>query len=411
MDNLFTGIPTTRREFIRRSASGIGLLAFSGAAPAFLVHSARAQVPAPERDRPVLVLVQLAGGNDGLNTLVPYEDDHYYRLRPNLALPRKDVIPITGQLAFHPACGALAELYRDGRLAVIQNVGYPNPNRSHFRSMEIWETASRSDEYLTSGWVGRFFDNCCAGSPQEEPLAVGIGSEMPDAFLSSGSHNIFSLNNAQPGRRSIGEDALESLAMTDGDPATNAGFLQHVYMNTLVTEGKVLNRLRGYKPLAAYPSSQLAQSLQKVVALIASGQETRVYFVSLGGFDTHAGQLQRQQNLLRELTGAMAAFQADLAAHKLEDQVLTMTFSEFGRRPSENVTGGTDHGTAAPLFVMGSRLQGSLFGTPPELDLPKNRDLSHSTDFRAVYSTVIERWFGADPAPVLGKRHEPVAFI
>ena len=199
--------------------------------------------------------------------------------------------------------------------------------------------------------------------------------------------------------------------MGDFSMSENANFLQHTLMNALVTESTVLKRLRGYRPMATYPANPLARNLRDVAALIASGQETRVYFVSLGGFDTHANQVFRHRNLMEQLSSAMAAFQADLAAHKLEDQVLTMTFSEFGRRPNENVSGGTDHGTAAPLFVMGSKLKGSLFGEAPDLNVEKNKDLAYSTDFRSVYSTVIEKWFESDPMRVLGQMHPTIGFI
>jgi uncharacterized protein (DUF1501 family) len=402
--------PTTRREFLRQSASGLGLIAFSSVAPAFLTQSVRANVPTAEKDRSVLVLIQLAGGNDGLNTLVPYEDDNYYRLRPKLALAKGDVHRITDQLGFHPACGELAELYKSGQLAAIQNVGYPNPNGSHFRSMEIWETASESDEYLSTGWTGRFFDNCCAGQPGDDPIGLSIGNEMPDIFLSEREHNVFSLGQTGGGR-SIGEGMRQAIGKSDFANSENASFLQHTLMNALVTESTVLKRLRDHKPMATYPDNNLARNLRKVAALIASGQETRVYFVSLGGFDTHANQGFRHRALMEQLSSAMAAFQADLVAHKLDDQVMTMTFSEFGRRPSENVSGGTDHGTAAPLFVMGSNLKGSLFGTAPDLDLKKNKDMTYSTDFRSVYSTVIEKWFEARPETVLGSPYPGIDFI
>lgn len=410
MHNTPFDLPTTRREFLRQSAGGLGLIAFSQVAPAFLTHSVRASVPAPEKDRSILVLIQLAGGNDGLNTFVPYEDDNYYRLRPKISLRAGDLHHAGNGYGFHPACAELATLHREGRLAVVQNVGYPNPNRSHFRSMEIWETASESEEYLSSGWVGRYFDNCCSGSPGEDPVALGVGNELPDAFVSENEHNVFSLGESRGRQRSVGEDMLQ--AMQSGGPGSgNAGFLQHTLMNALVTESRVQERLRGYRPMTDYPGTPLARSLRNVAALIAAGLDTRVYFVSLGGFDTHANQLQRHQVLMSQLSGAMAAFQQDLVAHRLDDQVLTMTFSEFGRRPSENVSGGTDHGTAAPLFVMGSQLQGNLFGTGPLLDVPKNKDLTYSTDFRSVYATVIRKWFDADPVPVLGGEFENIAFI
>jgi uncharacterized protein (DUF1501 family) len=410
MDNPIFDIPTTRREFLRQSTSGLGLIAFSSVAPAFLTHSVSAKVPKAEKDRTILVLIQLAGGNDGLNTLVPFEDDNYYRLRPKLALPKRDLHAINDTLGFHPSCGELADLYKSGQLAVIQNVGYPNPNRSHFRSMEIWETASDSEEYLSTGWTGRYFDNYCSGTPSTDPLGLNIGNELPDIFLSEREHNIFSLDPTA-GRRSVGEGMKNAIGRTQFNSSENANFLQHTLMNALVTESKVLKSLRGYKPMVEYPENSLGRNLQKVAALIASGQETRVYFVSLGGFDTHANQLFRHRALMKELSSGMAAFQTDLEAHGLDDQVLTMTFSEFGRRPSENVSGGTDHGTAAPLFVMGSGLKGSLFGTAPDLDLQKNKDMSYSTDFRSIYSTVIDKWFAAKPETVLGKSYPGIDFI
>ena len=277
--------------------------------------------------------------------------------------------------------------------------------------MEIWETGSESDEYLPTGWLGRYFDNCCSGSPTEDPLGLSVGSEMPDAFVASGEHNIFNLGQGGARKGSVGEDVLQAMRESPETANDNSNFLQHTLMNALVTEGRVRDRLSDYQPMAEYPGSGLGRSLRNVAALIASGQETRVYFVSLGGFDTHANQLQRHGTLMTQLSNAMAAFQADLFAHKLDDQVLTMTFSEFGRRPSENVSGGTDHGTAAPLFVMGSQVNGSLFGHAPDLNLKKNRDLTYSTDFRQVYSTVIQRWFEADPTPILGKAYDPVNFI
>lgn len=404
-------LPATRREFLRRSASGLGLIAFSQVAPAFLTRSVAAGLPAAERDRSILVLVQLAGGNDGLNTVVPCDDDNYHRLRPNLALPRRELHLLGDNLGLHPACTEMAALHKEGKLGIIRNVGYPNPNRSHFRSMEIWETASDSDAYLNTGWLGRFFDNACGGCPREDPLALNIGNEMPDVFLAEREHNIHSLQGSRRERSLVGDSMVKALAEDTSPGGSNAGFLRHTLMNTLVTERRVLSRLHDYKPMVEYPGSALARSLRSIAGLIAAGLETRVYFVSLGGFDTHANQPFRHRQLLRQLSSSLAAFQTDLQAHRLDGQVLTMTFSEFGRRPAENASRGTDHGTAAPLFVMGSRLNGSLHGSPPDLDVGRKEDLTHSTDFRSVYATVIRRWFGADPAPVLGRGFSPLGFI
>ena len=407
-------LPLTRREFIRRSAGGgLGFLAFTGAAPSFLAQSALARTPAPERDRSILVVIQLAGGNDGLNTVIPYNDDNYYRLRPTLGLS-EGLLPISDELAFHPSCAPLYELYDLGRLSVVQNVGYPNPNRSHFRSTEIWETASSSDEVTHEGWLGRFFDNSCSGTPEEEtdPSGVHIGDIIPQSFLGERSHSIFGMKPW--GRVSRGrdpaEEAYEKLLKAE-HMAGNASYLQHTMMNTLVTERRVEQIISRYKPMSNYPGNKLSRSLKRVAALIHADLETRVYFVSQGGYDTHAGQKWKHSRLLAELSEAMRAFQNDLTAHKKDDQVLTMTFSEFGRRPSENGSAGTDHGTAAPLFVMGSRVNGGLLGSAPDLNLGQNKDLQFSTDFRSVYSTVLDRWLEADSKNVLGQEYAPLPFV
>ncbi len=397
----------SRRDFLKNASAGASFLALSQFAPAFLTAS----VPTAEKDRKILVLIQLSGGNDGLNTIVPYQDDNYYKLRPQIGLKGSDLIKIDDQLAFNAHCQELHNLYKEGEFSIIQNVGYPNPNRSHFRSSEIWETGSDSDDYLSTGWVGRYFDNCCQGAPEGDPLAVNIGNELPETFLSEKETNVFSYF----GRGSISERAnktmMQSLAAAHFENDSNASFLQHTAMNALVTEERVETRVRNYKPSVDYPQNGLGQGLRQVAAMIASGQGTRVYFVPHSGFDTHANQIQRHSTLLQQLSSGMAAFQADLKAKKLEDQVLTMTFSEFGRRPSENKSGGTDHGTAAPLFVMGSQLKGSQHGKPPSLKVEKNQDLSFSTDFRSAYATVIDKWLDGEHQTALGKKFTPLDFL
>lgn len=399
-------LPTTRREFLRMSGQGAGLLAFSRFAPSFLVNSARAAAPAPEKDRSILVLVQLAGGNDGLNTLVPFEDANYYRLRPTLGLAKDQVLKLTDTHGLHPACTAMQGLFKDGKLAVVQNVGYPNPNRSHFRSTEIWETATDSETFGSTGWIGRYLDNACAGSPAEDshdPLAVHINTlnGEPETFVGAEEHPTFGLSAFGGARRESDENRklLESLSAPSG--AGEAGFLQATLMDTLVTEAKVQRIIGGYRSESAYPQNPFAASLKNVAALIASGLPTRVYFVTLNGFDTHYNQLVTQAGLLKTLSDGLAAFQRDLEAHRLDGQVTTMTFSEFGRRASENESRGTDHGTASPLFVMGSRIKGGLHGTAPDLNLPKNQDLTFSTDFRSVYATMLDGWLKSPSQPVL----------
>lgn len=427
MKNIPTNfLPVTRREFLRWSGRGVGLLAFSRFAPSFLVESTLAQTPGPEKDRTILVMVQLAGGNDGLNTVVPFEDADYYRLRPTLGIAKTEVLKLNDTAGLHPACAELHGLFHDGKLAVVQNVGYPNPNRSHFRSAEIWETASESGEFLPTGWLGRFLDNACAGAPaggartpgasgDVDPAAVHVTGGLPQSLTSAQEHPTFGLApDFRAARDSASLRLLERLAGMGGaedDEHDNAGFLKHTMMDALVTEKRVQRVLGDYRAEAAYPNSAFANSLKSVAALIAAGLSTRVYFVSLSGFDTHSNQLGTQANLLRTLSEGLAAFQRDLAAHRLDGQVTTMTFSEFGRRPSENESRGTDHGTAAPLFVMGARVQGGLHGTAPALKLARNEDLTFSTDFRQVYATLLDRWLACPPAAVLGRAYAPMGFV
>lgn len=401
----------TRREFIKSGGAGIGLISLSSIAPAFLTESVRAGVATAENDRSILVLVQLAGGNDGLNTLVPYNDDHYFRLRPKIALAAKDLIKVDDQHGFHPACKEMAELFKEGDLSIVQNVGYPNPNRSHFRSMEIWETASKSNDYLNTGWLGRYFDSCCPGCTEIDPIAVNIGDELPDSLMAATDVNVFSFTGT---RRSSSIDRklfLNALSAEVEKKENASSFLSHAMMNTMVTERAVSEKVVKYKPKAIYPKHSLAGKLKNVAALIASGQKTRVYFVSHGGFDTHANQVQKHSLLLKQLSESMSAFQKDLVAHGLENQVMTMTFSEFGRRPSENDNRGTDHGTAAPLFVMGSKTKGGVYGDPPSLDLEPNQDLTYSTDFRSVYGTVVDRWFENDSSKILQGKFPNIEFL
>jgi uncharacterized protein (DUF1501 family) len=406
-------LPLTRREFIRQSTGGgLGFLAFSGFAPSFLSQSAAAQNPAPGRDQPILVIIQLGGGNDGLNTVIPFNDDNYFRLRPNLAL-RDNIIPISDQLALHPSLGQFQNLLNEGQLGIIQNVGYPNPSRSHFRSTEIWETASDSDGYSKTGWLGRYIDNNCSGKPENvDPSAIHIGDIIPQSYLTDNPASIFGIRSSGQFNRgkSPADEAYESIleaSHTEG----NASYLQQTMMNVLVTERRVEAHLNKYKTSVNYPTSKLGQSLKRIAALIHADMETRVYYVSQSGYDTHSKQLDSHAELLTDLADSMAAFQRDLIANNRDDQVLTMTFSEFGRRPAENGSAGTDHGTAAPLFVMGKAIKGGIHGQSPDLNIDPKEDPVFSTDFRGVYNTVLDKWMQADADTILGEKFDPVQFL
>lgn len=413
MNNRNTPVAVTRREFLKSSTmNGLGLVAFSGFAPSFLTSTAAAQVARPETGRQILLLIQLAGGNDGLNTCIPFQDDEYYRLRPDLGI-KDGYRPISDLMALHPSCGGLERLYKDGNLSIIQNVGYPNPNRSHFRSTEIWETATDSDIIGRDGWLGRYFDNACdgAGHTEEDPLAMHITNETPGHFLSEKPHSIFGMPSRGRSRKKNDAELALLEDLTEAPMQTDTGnYLQHMMMNAIVTERRVQEIVDGYKPQANYQGG-LGQSLRKVAAMVAAGLETRVYFVSQGGYDTHANQAGGHANRLGELSNSLNAFQQDLQKHGLDDQVLTVVFSEFGRRPQQNGSIGTDHGAAAPLFVMGKNLQTPLLGNAPDLMNLQNKDLRHEYDFRQVYATVIQDWFQADPSLVLDGQFETLPIL
>lgn len=422
----FFDYPTTRREFLKMGTKGIGLLAFSQFAPSFLTAATKEGLPLPEKDRTILVVVQLAGGNDGLNTVVPYTNDEYYKLRPNIGIAAKEVLKLNGHQGLHPGCTELYRLFQEGRMGIVQNVGYPNPNRSHFRSSEIWETASESNEYLSTGWLGRFLDNTCEGTDVAEkkadseddpdPSALYNSDNIPQSLFSERPQNLHAISTRATRRNNRGRnpvDLLEDLLQhPEPDPHDTSNFLHQTMMNALVTERRIAGILGKNKPETTYPRNGFANSLRNVAGLIASGLSTRVYFVSLGGFDTHNNQLNSHARLMTILSEGLAAFQADLEARKLDDQVLTMTFSEFGRRATENASQGTDHGTAAPLFIMGSKLKQNLVGTPPNLNFKENQhDPVFSTDFRQVYATVMDQWLSVPSEQILGKPFEHLPFV
>mgnify|MGYP006278117819 CR=1 FL=1 len=403
--------PFSRREFLKTSTAGLGLMAFSQYAPAFVGETLRNGGAKAERDRRILVLVQLAGGNDGLNTVVPFTDDNYHKLRPSLRIQPKDVHRLNDNLGLHPACEGLKRLWGEGHLAIIQNVGYPNPNRSHFRSTEIWETATDSDDHNYTGWLGRYLDSACGGAPAEDPHAITMADEISPALMSDHAHNLFSAANVQRRAANKRQKALlQSLSEADVQDS-NATYLQHTMLNALVTEDRVAKALGADKPAAEYPRSGLGNNLKNIAALIAANLETRLYFAKLGGFDTHANQAGNHANRLGDVSAALHAFHQDLRKRGLSDRVLVMTFSEFGRRPAENGSNGTDHGTAAPLFVIGDGLKGTLFGTAPDLNIEKNKDLTFSTDFRSVYATVLDQWLESPHEAVLGQPYKTLDLV
>lgn len=426
----------SRREFMRR---GFWLLAASTSAPFFLTRTAWAMghpatSPVRKRNDRVLVVIQLSGGNDGLNTVVPFAMDEYFRARPQLAIPRTKLLRLNDQLGLHPALEGMHALFEQGHLAIVQGVGYPNPDRSHFRSMDIWHTAQPEALMVRQGWLGRYLDNNCPGCDpggrQTNPTAgMAFGNQLPLALRSARNLSLAledperlgwrppSGLSAQDQKRCVRtfEQLNAVVTANAADPhMARLDFLSRVAMNAHVGA----DRLRMASRTAArttieYPNYRLAQQLAQVARLISGEVETRVFYVSQGGYDTHGQQAATHERLLRELGDALAAFQRDLAHRGVAERVLTMVFSEFGRRVAENGSGGTDHGAAAPMFLCGAAVRGGVHGEHPGLQPEQllRGDLRHQTDFRQVYATVLERWLGAPSAPILGASFAPLPVV
>jgi len=402
-------MPHTRREFLKTSAAAATLVAAAGSIPGFLTRSARAAFsPTPVDDR-VLVIVQLSGGNDGLNTVVPFENDDYHNARPTLRVESQAVHRLTDELGLHPRMGALKGLYDDGALSVVTNVGYPNPDRSHFRSMDIWHTADVRPEDRDTGWIGRVSDRLAV--PGAPPFAVHLDdAELPLALVAQEStapslRDIDSLR-LQGDPRTLGE----RLGRVRVDASDDLQFVQRVAVSSCEQAAR-LERVDTTAGATQYPGFRLASRLQQIAQLIDSGFGARIYYTSIGGFDTHARQDLAHGPLLNELSESVAAFQRDLDRRALADRVVLMTFSEFGRRVKENGSRGTDHGAGAPMFLVGRPVAPGVHGDAPNLANLVEGDVPHDLDFRRVYATMLDRWLRVDSQMALGARYAPVKVL
>jgi len=391
----------------------LGLTAITATVPTFLHKTSTALAAEQKKDDRVLVVIQLGGGNDGLNTVVPFADDRYHKARPKIAVAAKSVLKIDDALGFHPEMVELHKLYKDGGLAVIPNVGYPNPNRSHFRSTDIWETASPSDKILKSGWLGRYFDSACAGVPTD-PLGVRIGEQPSLAFAADKLRAATFANPKMLENPASGPavTALEKLGTVEPTGIAALDFVQRTGNQSLALSKELQRAVKDVKPKVQYPPFALCQSLRLVAQMITARLPTRVYYVTHGGFDTHAAQSQRHAYLLQEFSQAVGLFVADLKAQGQLDRVLGITFSEFGRRVGENKNAGTDHGAASVMFAFGGKVKAGVHGTPPDLGtLDPLGDLVHKTDFRQVYAGLVKDWLNADPEKVLLGKFEPLPLV
>jgi len=407
----------TRRKFlasVSAAASAAGLISLAPRAPGFLLESA-AYGAEQARGENILVVVQLSGGNDGLNTVVPFADEVYRRRRPSLALAEGQVLKIDGSTALHPSLKGMATLLENRQLAIVQGVGYPNPNRSHFESMDIWHTAHTKPQDRKIGWLGRTFDGQkTALSQTADPPALHLGEESQPLALAARDLPSPSIRSLAQFKLDTGGDERQRAAIQEGIGAARSGgsellkFVQTRATSALEVSRRIEASSQVYRTSVTYPSTPLGNKLKQIAQLIDAGLATRVYYVTLDGFDTHSDQAAAHAGLLDQLGGALAAFAEDLQAHAQLGRVMTLVFSEFGRRVEENASRGTDHGAAAPVFLMGSRVKSGFIGKQPRLDQLQDGDIKFHTDFRAVYATLLEQWLGWPAGPILGDGFAPV---
>lgn len=366
----------------------------------------------PEGDDRILVIIQLSGGNDGLNMVVPFRNDIYYRERPRIAIERETVLPLNDELGLNPMMTRMKELYDAGYVSLINNVGYPNPDRSHFRSMDIWHTASDADEYLNTGWIGRLLDASCPDCAMPY-TAIEVDDTLSLALKGSQVSGM-AVNNVERLKRHISDPFIQHISAEVSKSELADSDLDYLY-KTLIETSESIEYLSAQSKKqagsASYPGTQLGHELKTISQLILSGTKTRVYYASLTGFDTHVNQKGPQNRLMQVLSDAVGAFVADLRAHDRFKDVMIMTFSEFGRRVKGNASGGTDHGTAGNMFIISGRLkQAGIYNEAPNLADLDDGDLKHSMDFKRVYATVLENWLRADAGVVLNKDLEKLGF-
>lgn len=408
-----------RRNFIKAASTVITLpLLFKGMRVSALNRPSLFEEMDPENDR-VLVLIQLNGGNDGLNTLIPLDQyDTLANLRSNIIIPSNRILPITDTSGFHPKMGGLKNLWEDGKLNMVQSVGYPNQNRSHFRSMDIWQSGSPADEAWTTGWLGRYFESdhpaFPEGYPNETypyPFAITMGNVVSETCQGIASN--FSMTLSDPFSLSPLAES-EEMSAPDTPYGSELSFLRTTIAQsneyaTAITEAadKGGNQVN-------YPETNFASQLKNIALMISGGLGTKVYIASLGGFDTHANQVEdgdplvgEHATLLKTLSEAVLAFQQDLQAQGLEQRVIGLTFSEFGRQIRSNFSLGTDHGTAAPLFVFGSCANPQVLGANPEIrpDTEVQEGIPMQYDFRDIYGSVLEDWFGISATRIASLLH------
>ncbi len=399
---------TTRRQFLSTAAGSTALVGLAAGVPDYLLAACH-QTIAEKTDR-ILVVIQLSGGNDGINTVIPYADPEYYKNRFTLAVGKNAVQKIDDHCGFHPSMSGFAKLLEENRIAVINGVGYPNPNRSHFDSMDLWHTAHRRNVQTPTGWLGRFFDQ--QKTKARDLPGVHLGREDQPLALAGEKVHVPTMQSLDDFRLRLGNRRQLKKLMEDNVKVKrdkNNELLTFVQANTvsaIQTSSRVEEILGKYKTKAQYPQTGLGRKLATVAQLIGSNLKTNVYYVTLDGFDTHANQAQAHAGLLTELSDAVKTFMDDLKDQGNDKRTLAFVFSEFGRRVRENASHGTDHGAAAPAFMISGSIQSGTHGKYPSLTDLLEDDLKHNVDYRSLYATILEKWFKTKSKPILGKQYK-----
>lgn len=357
-----------------------------------------------------LVVIQWSGGNDGLNTVVPFHNDLYYKNRPTLAIEKSDVLKLNDELGLNPAMEGLKSLYDEGLVSIVNNVGYPNPERSHFRSMDIWHTASNSNEYWTTGWLGRYLDETCKN------CAAHAALEIDDTLvlaLKGIEKSGFAVADPNKLKQITQNKFLKQVAHHhEHDHEENVEYLYKTLINTQASANYLFEQSRIYKTKMTYPATAIGNDLKKIAGLIMANTDTKIYYVNLGGFDTHVFQKNQQERLLKQYSEAITAFVKDLQDNSKLDETLIMTFSEFGRRVKQNASQGTDHGTANNVHFIGGKLKNAgIFNEAPNLSALDNGDLIYSVDFRKIYASVLKNWLNTEPKSILMQDFQPLDLV
>jgi uncharacterized protein (DUF1501 family) len=358
----------------------------------------------------VVVVIQFSGGNDGLNTVIPITNDIYYKERKTIGITKDKALGLTDAVGLHPSLVAFKGLYDDGNLSIMNSVGYPNPDRSHFRSMDIWHSASASSEYVNTGWIGRYLDAQCKGC--DKPTQALELDDMLSLALKGTENKGLAFKDPRRLYSSSKERFFKDINAAHTKTEETVDYLYKTMSETLSSADYIFQQSKLHPSSQAYPATGLGKDLKTIASLILSDINTKVYYVSLGSFDTHAGQEAQQKRLFDELNDAIKAFTTDMKSNGRFEDVLMMTFSEFGRRVSQNASNGTDHGTANNMFFIGGGLkQKGLLNDMPDLTDLNDGDLKHKVDFRNVYATVLNKWLGVDDKGILGNSFERMNFI